>query len=310
MDDSSVSVAETTNSDERRFGWKRFRFVVAAVLLAAAVVKLFTLPEIIAGRGLLATKLRLVSVVGFETAAATFLIVGSRFWSWLLALATFTVFVGAAVYALATDQPCQCFGKRFDPETMVIFDIFVLLLTAFSRPREVEPASRGAAWQLSLAVIAGGAVAAFATIQYDTVLQSEDARLLLWEERMGKPWPLNSHMHPKLSALETGRWMVLIVKRECSHCREMIETHFSDPTAHRPGERTAIFVPVGGGDRWQFQFDRVSFDLSGSDFISWTKGKPIVTNPAVFTLVDGVVKDAADGDKSDFFIRRVWDSNE
>jgi len=308
--DGSDSMDATTKADVRWAGWKRFRFVVAAVLLTAAVVKIFTIPEIIAGRGLLATQPRLVSVIGFEAAVATFLIIGHRFWSWLLALSTFAIFVGSALYALSTDQACNCFGAMVDPEAMVIVDVAVLLLTAFSRPRDGQLTTDGMFRHLVVAGALGGVLATLAAFQYQALLRNEDSRIMLPEARIGKPWPLTAEMHPKLRALETGRWMVLIVKQDCPHCRDLITELFSDPAAHPPGERTAVFVFTDGNDEWQFQFDRVAHDLSGSDLVRWTQGPPLVSVPVVFAVVDGVVEDAAVGDEADSLIRSALEQKQ
>jgi hypothetical protein len=298
------------NPDVRQFGWKQFRFAVAALLLTAAVVKIFNVPEIFAGGGLLATKLRLVAVIGFEGAAATFLIIGNRYWSWLLTLTTFAVFVASAMYALATDQACNCFGEQFSPETMVVVDTVVLLLTVCFRPRDRGLASVSTVRQLTVTVIAGALFATLSALQHEALLRSEESRLMLADVRIGKPWPLDAQKHSKLKALETGRWMILVIDGECGPCRNLIAHHFSDPATHRQGERTAIFVFVGRSDPWQFQFDRVALDFSNNDFVSWPEFKPIVASPAVFIVVDGVVVDAAEGIQADSFIRSAWNSNE
>jgi hypothetical protein len=298
------------NPDVRQFGWKQFRFAVAALLLTAAVVKIFNVPEIFAGGGLLATKLRLVAVIGFEGAAATFLIIGNRYWSWLLTLTTFAVFVASAMYALATDQACNCFGEQVSPETMVVVDTVVLLLTVCFRPRDRRLTSVSTVRQLTVTVIAGALFATLAAVQYEALLHSEDSRLLLADARIGKPWPLDAQKHPQLKALETGRWMVLIVDRECGPCRNLLTHHFGDPATHPQGERTAIFVFAGRSNPWQFQFDRVALDFSNNDFVSWPDLKPVVASPAVFLVVDGIVVDAAEGKWTDSFIRSALNNNE
>ena len=102
--DSLSNTAETTQPNHRLLAWEQFRFAVAVLLLAAAVVKIINMQHILTGGGLLRTMPRLVAVVTFESAVATFLIVGNRFLSWLLALTTFAIFVTSTIYGIAIDQ--------------------------------------------------------------------------------------------------------------------------------------------------------------------------------------------------------------
>jgi len=49
-------------------------------------------------------------------------------------LAVFAVFVASTTYAIITGQSCNCFGERIDPQTMLVIDMIVLLLTGIFRP--------------------------------------------------------------------------------------------------------------------------------------------------------------------------------
>jgi hypothetical protein len=79
---------------------------------------------------------------------------------------------------------------------------------------------------------------------------------------------------------------VLVLRPDCDHCRELVEEHFQDPTWHRPGERTAVFL--AGSDEWSFRFDYVSIEL-GETQIRWEEGEPFVVSPLVVFLTNGTV---------------------
>lgn len=293
---------ETKQPDLRPIGWEQFRFAVAALLLAATFAKIFNMPQILIGGGLLGTMPRLVAVAAFEAIAAAYLIVGNWFWAWLLTLTTFIIFVTSAVYAIATNQSCDCFGEQLAPETMVIIDTVVLLLTFFLRPRSWRMNSRSLIRQLTIVAVVGGLVAAMTVGRYEGLVRNERSRLLLAELLVGKPWPLNGQMDPQLADLSSGKWMILIARQDCGHCRTLVAEYFADPETHRPGERTAVFVFGGDDERWRFQFDRVTLDLSDNAVFTWTSGQPYVVNPAVFLVDNGIVVDAADGADTDQFI--------
>lgn len=294
--------ADTPEPESRQFTWEQFRFGVSALLLAAAVIKIFNMPQILSGDGLLATLPRLVFVVAFEAVAAACLIVGNRFWTWLLTLATFTIFVTSAVYAIATNQSCDCFGEQLAPETMVIIDTVVLLFTFFLRPRRYRMSSQNLIRQLTIVGMAGVLIAAVAVWRYEVLVKNERSRMLVAELLVGKPWPLNEKMHPQLSEFSSGKWMILIARQDCVHCRNLVAEYFADPETHRRGERTAVFVFSGGNDRWRFQFDRVTLDVSGDSVLGWPNGKPYVVNPAVILVDNGIVVDAAEGAETDQFL--------
>ena len=290
---------ETTQPSRRPFDWEQFRFALAVLLLAAAVVKIRNMPQILTGNGLLGTMPRLVAVVAFEAAVAAFLIVGNRFLSWLLALTTFAIFVTSAIYGIVTDQSCNCFGEQLEPETMVVIDTVVLLLTLCLRPGRRQESSRNRIRQLTTIAVVGGLVAGAAIWRYEVLVTIERSRLLVADLLVGKTWPLNEQIDTRLSPLGSGKWMILIAQQDCGPCRNLVARHFADPETHRPGERTAVFVFGGGNDRWRFQFDRVTLDLSGDALLSWPNGKPYVVNPAVFFLHNSIVVDAAEGEDTD-----------
>ncbi len=308
--DSMSNTAETTQPGREPFDWEQIRFAVAVLLLTAAVVKICNMQHILTGGGLLRTMPRLVAVVAFEAVVATFLIVGNRFWSWLLALTTFSIFVTSAVYAIATDQSCDCFGEQLTPEMMVIADVVVLLLTGILRPRSPHMAVRSLFRQLTIVAVVGGLVAALAGWRYDVLVRNERSRLLLAELLIGRPWPLNEKTDPALAELSSGKWMILIARQDCVHCRNLVARYFANPETHRKGERTAVFVFGGRGDQWRYQFDRVALDSSGAVVPEWPNGEPYVVNPAIFVVDGGIVVDAAEGAATDQFLESLLRARE
>lgn len=272
------------------------------MLLSAAVFKITDMPQILAGDGLLAAMPRLVAVAAFEAAVAAYLVVGNRIGSWLLTLTIFSIFVTSAVYAMATDQSCDCFGKQLTPEIIVVVDTVVLLFTGILRPHGVRMSVQSLIRQLTIVAVVGGVFAALAGWRYEVLLRQERSRLLLAELLVGNPWPLNGKTDPSLAKLSRGKWMILLARQDCVHCRNLVARHFADPETHRIGERTAVFVFGGGDHRWRYQFDRVTLDSSGDELPEWPDGEPYVINPAVFVVDDGIVVDASEGAETDQFL--------
>ena len=114
---------DTTRPAGGKFGWEYFRFAVAALLFATAVVKIVNMAQILTGGGLLGTMPRLVAVTAFEAAAAVYLIVGNRCLAWLLTLTTFAIFVTSLEEELGFD-PFTLSDEAFYPQTFAEFVAF------------------------------------------------------------------------------------------------------------------------------------------------------------------------------------------
>ena len=299
-----ISLVEETRRGDRLFGWQQLRFAVAAVLFAAAVSKIINSPQILAGGGLLGTTPRLLFVIAFEATAATWLVIGSLFWSWILTLVTFSVFVASTGYAVFTGQSCNCFGGQFSPQAVMFVDIVVLSLAAYFRPLNRIRSSKRQMLQIALAGVVGVTFAGTSVWKNQTVARSEPLEFLLADMLIGKPWPLDAQLHSDLDQLNTGKWLIVVVREDCDHCRQMMAHQFSDPQTHRPNERTAIFI--AGSNEWRIQLDEVSFDVSGDTFIIWPAGEPFVASPAVFLIENGIVVEAADGNESERFIETLF----
>lgn len=275
-------------------------------MFTAAVTKGVNMPLILAGDGLLGTLPRLLFVIAFESAAATYLVIGSLWWSWLLTLVTFTIFVISSLYAMATDRSCSCFGEWLDVETVVVIDTVVLLLTVCLRHGYSRVAAGRLATHLLIGVIVGGSVVGLALLRHQSFRRTQRERLIVADVLLGNPWPINEQKHPALKPLSRGRWMIVIVNRDCKRCRTLIRKHFQDPELHRVGERTAVFAYGRDNPEWQFQIDRISLNPESETFFSWPAGRPLVASPAVFLINDGFVTDVAEGAMTDEFLGSLF----
>jgi len=142
---------------------------------------------------------------------------------------------------------------------------------------------------IALALMTGIATATAANWRHQTIAASEQPNIeyLIPELLVGKRWPLDSRIDPRLKPLETGRWMVVIVRRDCPHCQEFLDKHFADPTWHRPGERTAVFV--AGSDQWPFDFDYISSNPVQHRLAPWPDHEPFAESPFTAAISDSIV---------------------
>ena len=285
--------------------WSYLRFGIAALLVVAAGAKILNVGQILSGDGLLSSRSLLLAVIAFEAAVATYLLIGNTVRSWWLTLATFSAFAVSAGYAIATGQDCNCIADGIGPQFMLPLDLTVLALTMWCRPKADPVPQNGNEMEkvVSCVVVAALFVCAAGFRELD-VDRDDPLEFLIADTMIHKPWPLNSRLQPELKPLETGRWLVLVIRRDCTHCRELLSNYFSDPGTHRKGERTAVFVT--GGVDWPFQLDHVSLDINGNTQVHWATGEPFVASPAVFLVQDGVVDNASDGNASDAFVRQLF----
>ena len=187
---------------------------------------------------------------------------------------------------------------------MLPMDIATLVAILASRPAlNWRPAPNLNFVLLSCGIGVAGVL--FAQARDQTADTSDPLEYLVAEMMVGKPWPLTESFHPELAATCEGRWLIFILRHDCEHCREMADQHFADPAAHRPDERTAVFV--SGRNSWPFQFDAVTFQPKGDRTVVWEAGEPFVASPAIFVIEDGIVVLAADGQESDGLMLDIKD---
>ena len=283
-------------------GWTFFRFVIAVILAIAAIAKFVNMTEILAANSLLSNRLLLTVAIGVEFGVAVFLLLSDSFWPWAVTVVLFLIFSAASIYAIASGQDCNCISKKIGPKVMLPFDLAMLAIASLVRP------ARKLTWDKRLTMMAlsclfVGGMASLAAASSKPAAQSDRLQFLLADMLVQQPWPLNASLHPDLVALETDRWMVLVVRSDCEHCRELLSKHFADPESHRPNERTAVFV--AGSSEWPFQLDHVSIDGEKTSSIKWPIEEPFVASPAIFLLENGKVVDARDGDESDIFMKSL-----
>jgi hypothetical protein len=130
----------------------------------------------------------------------------------------------------------------------------------------------------------------------------DGTQFLLASQMIGKPWPINARMNAELKEVETGRWLVVVVRRDCEHCARLLRETFSDPLWSPMNSRTVLFV--SGNNEWTFYLDRLSWDGEPSGIVNWVS-EPFVASPALIIVSDGFVADGADGAEANAFAQRI-----
>jgi len=279
------------------------RIAIAVLLWVAAWFKATNVVEILASDGMLSHRSLLLFAIWFESAFGLYMLIGKSSWAWLLSLVVFVSFSLVSAYAILSGVGCNCFAKSIPPWLVLPIDLSVLGLLIWLRPSIAL--DRLPSIFVTVACLALGVVVVGFTVRSESRPQATDPlHFLLADTLQGQPWPIGAHFHDQLRALGAGKWLVLVLRKDCEHCRELVENYFSDPTLHRAGERTATFI---AGDRqWGFELDEVTF--SPTRFFSWSHEEPFCASPAVFVLQDGSIVDAADGKEGASKVRKLLHS--
>jgi hypothetical protein len=269
--------------------WIPFCICVAILLVTAAALKAWNAPAVMAKDGLLSSKWVLMAAIGLELAVAVLILSMRDRIAWWLTVGLFSIFIVAASYSIIFGAECNCFGvDRLGAWFTLPVDVCVLAIAMFLRSDAYSRGERRVQLPSVLAMAAIFALAGVGFAEFRNMSTSNMKRLeyLLADEMLAKPWPITEKFHSDLKQLESGKWLLLILRPDCDHCRELVEEHFQDPAWHRPGERTAVFL--AGSDEWSFRFDYVSMEPSDTR-IRWERGEPFVASPFVVQLSNSIV---------------------
>lgn len=283
-----------------RLWWTIAKFLPAAVLTYAAITKVTNSPFLVESDGLLSHEPLLHLVIFFEISIAVCLLIFPASISWAIAVATFVVLLVIAVTASVAGIDCNCFGRSSHVGISTALDAAILVLCWICRP-PLNSSTTWPAWhKLLVATLSGLVGVGFAEYHLTTTDKSNPISFLLAEPLVDQEWPLDSHISPALRELESGTWLILIVRSDCDHCKQLLATYFEEPRRQIDNERTAIFI--AGSKQWHFAFDNVAIDAQPDGAIDWATDEPFVASPAVFEVIDGQVISAADGDNSAPFL--------
>lgn len=286
---AEVADNEPEPSDVKFSLWIPFCICVAILLVTAAALKAWNAPAVMAKDGLLSSKWVLMAAIGLELSVAVLILSLRDRIAWRLIVGLFSVFLVAASYSIISGAECNCFGVDWLGSWFTLpIDACILAIAMFLRPDAYSRGNRPVQLPNALALAAIFAIAGVAFVEFRKASTSNTKRLeyLLADDMLAKPWPITEDYHPELKQLKTGKWLILVLRPDCDHCRELVEEHFQDPTWHRPDERTAVFL--AGSDEWSFRFDYVSMEPSDTR-IRWELGEPFVASPFVVYLSNAIV---------------------
>ena len=266
---------EEKKSTPPRFGFAQFRFVLAAVLLAAAGLKAYQLataplPPVVQGSvftpvlELLNTRYFLMAVVVGEILFVLILIADlCRAWAWLFSLLGFSVFTLVSLMkGLSGESDCGCWGTfTVNPYITMSFDLVIVALLLVFRERTAWkfPAidrKKLVAVLIVWVVLAGPMLFAMLSLKQQphatlgTEFTGPDGKtmILLEPEKWGgKEFPLFSRFaNPEGSGvLRQGTWDILLVSPDCPTCKQMI----ADLEARNAEKVAVVVAPLGVNER-------------------------------------------------------------
>lgn len=134
--------------------------------------------------------------------------------------------------------------------------------------------------------------------------EAPNIRFLLADDWVGKPWPIDEHFDDNLKLIKTGKWLALIFRSDCEHCKALSQRIEESPQNSQVSELKIVSF-VAGSNIWPVHFEKAT-TVSESPFrIQWSGEEPFVASPAAFLLLDGDIIEAKDGEKADELVARV-----
>jgi hypothetical protein len=277
--------------------WKFIRILPGGILMVAAMAKVVWAPQLLQSQGLLSSWWLLVGAVFGEMCSGIFIIWGPLFWSWRATTVIFAFLATVAGYSLWTNQECNCFGSRIGSNVTLPLDLAILLMCGLFVPRKCDyQSARSFGAVISSALVVATALTVVLTIRAMNAPTHDPIAFFLTKSMLKKEWPLGRRHHPELSKLEEGRWLVLLVREDCGHCRNLMERLSANPNLLVNEKRIATLVSRDG--EWHLWIDQVSMDPSEHRII-WGGSEPFFSSPAAFVLMDGIVIQGEDAGEAE-----------
>ena len=303
------------------------RALVCLILLLAAISKIQVAPAILRGESLLSNQWLLYSVIIVEIAAAIFALLAPSNFAWASIMVLFLALTAFALWAIFADLKCNCFGNLLPSGTSLPINIFVVSVMLMSRKHwgigqedcciqsnakvasnnEQKPVKTSL--RMTVACVASLVAATVSGMALNNSLKSQkempEIRFLLADDWIGKSWPIDETFNSNLMGLTVGKWLVLILRSDCEHCKA-IAKRIDDQQSVFSGNKPTIVSFVAGSNDWPVHFGRASISLEGNTVVHWSEhDAPFVASPAAFLLEDGKVVDAKDGEKGGSLVERV-----
>jgi len=277
--------------------WNFIRILPGGILMVAAMAKVVWAPQLLHSQGLLSSWWLLVGAVFGEMCSGIFIIWGPLFWSWRATTVIFAFLATVAGYSLWTNQECNCFGSRIGSNVTLPLDLAILLMCGLFAPRKCDNQSaRSFGAVISSALVVATALTVVLTIRAMNAPTHDPIAFFLAKSMLEKEWPLGRRHHPELSKLEEGHWLVLLVREDCVHCRNLMKRLSANPNLHGNDKRIATLV--SRDDEWHLWLDEVSMDPSEHRII-WGGKEPFFSSPAAFVLMDGKVTQGEDAGEAE-----------
>lgn len=289
------------------------RVAAAAVLLTAAGLKahqLATSPVL--GDGFLDSRWVLIATVEFEIFFGLWLLANILpVWTRRAAIGLFALFAAVSLYkALTGHASCGCFGRvEVNPWWTFLLDAAIALSLLRWHLRDVvmlhNAHGRGVprhhlfhlrtvavvgSWSLiSIPIIVAVWGYEPSVLAEDGVVRGDDEFVVLEpEEWMDKRFPLLSHIENG-EELASGSWIVVIHRRDCPKCSEIVRSLKKDSHGEKVGcEADSIaLVEVPGRDEYRREMRP---EVVGVKTMTLDNGREwVVSTPVVLSVSDGVV---------------------
>jgi hypothetical protein len=303
------------------------RMTVFVILLISLISKFQGAPAILRGSSLLSNWYLLAAAVSIEAAVAIWALVAPARWVWVAVTCLFVALTMFATWAFFANQECNCFGNFLPsgssmPINIVVITAMLLTRKQFGIGREnidslsyaecspnLNQLPNRLSVRLLVACVTSLAVATITAMALCNSLKTRtempDIKFLLADAWVGKTWPIDENFDAKLKKLSGGKWLVLIFRSDCEHCKDLA-MRIAEQQASGSAEKAAIVSLVAGSSDWPVHIGRASTSQESDTMIHWhNRDEPFVASPAAFLLDEGRIVDAKDGEKTDTFVERI-----
>lgn len=290
------------------------KWILSAVLLSAAGIKLISIDDLLRSDGILSSPTMLALAIGFEVAGAIAIDFLPRLHAMFTALFVCSMLGMTAAWTWVSNQDCDCFGLNTPSGLPLLVDVVCIsaVVVCLARGEHRWPQDERTLDIMSgrsvaiIASLVGLTAGAYAWMSAEQRRQHSNMPLLVGVELIGDEFFLLFDNRVSQVMSKSEEWLVYFLRSDCSHCRELVRS-----TRQLDSREPRVMTVSVSDSVWTVIPDSLTVEPSGGTGeieITWESSEPpFVAAPTVVAIRSSTIVRVWSGDDVDELIENTYE---